>query len=174
MHRWMCTWGSSNSHLASFIERESLCRSLPHASLAQGSQPRLRSWDCWRKIASRGAERYRLITTVNQTGPLLINLRAFATCGFLAFYATPSHTRFPQKKMDSLRRSHAFGGNLNSFDPENHEKESCWDTRRGTRRLCAVRICPGRPLRFCAHPMRDVERVLRKNPDSPGPTGPCC
>jgi len=36
MHRWMCTWGSSSSHLASFIERESLCRSLPHASLAQG------------------------------------------------------------------------------------------------------------------------------------------
>ncbi len=36
MHRWMFTWGSSSSHLASFIERETLCRSLPHASLAQG------------------------------------------------------------------------------------------------------------------------------------------
>src|SRR6266852_740724 len=36
MHRWMFTWGSSSSHLASFIERESLCRSLPHASLAHG------------------------------------------------------------------------------------------------------------------------------------------
>src|SRR5947209_4254565 len=58
------------------------------------------------------------------------------------FYHIRSHRRFPHPPEKTLGPIAAFAGKLSSFDvAANHEAEISPDTGRGSRRLCAVRIC---------------------------------
>ena len=62
--------------------------------------------------------------------------------GLLVFYHIRSHRRFPHPPEKTLGPIAAFAGKLSSFDvAANHEAEIYPDTGRGSRRLCAVRIC---------------------------------